>query len=127
MRAVKAKDTKPEWIVRRLAHAMGYRYRLHVTNLPGKPDLVFPKRKKVILVHGCFWHGHPCHRGKRKPQTNIAYWEAKISRNQVRDGMNRKALKRLGWDVLVVWECELKAKTIPRVRQRIKNYLDKNA
>jgi DNA mismatch endonuclease (patch repair protein) len=88
MRAVKGKDTKPEMIVRRMAHALGYRYRLHRTDLPGSPDLVFAGRQKVIFVHGCFWHGHDCARGSRQPKTNAEYWRAKIARNVTRDAAN---------------------------------------
>ena len=108
MRAVKSKDTKPEMIVRRLVHGMGYRYRLHRTGLPGKPDLVFGPRRKVIFVHGCFWHGHHCKRGARVPKTNIKYWTAKIGRNRQRDKDSEAALAAMGWRVLIVWECEKK-------------------
>ncbi|MDP6443228.1 MAG: DNA mismatch endonuclease Vsr, partial [Pirellulaceae bacterium] len=85
MRAVSSKDTGPEWAVRRLAHSLGYRYRLHVEDLPGKPDLVFPSRDKVIFVHGCFWHQHRCKRGNRIPKTRTDYWVAKLQRNKQRD------------------------------------------
>ncbi|RXH56719.1 very short patch repair endonuclease [Granulicella sibirica] len=108
MRAVKAKDTAPEIQVRRFVHALGYRYRLHRKDLPGKPDMVFPKQRKVIFVHGCFWHGHSCKRGDRTPQTNREYWEAKIDRNRKRDSEHHKALESLGWQTLVVWECQLR-------------------
>jgi len=106
MQAVKSKDTAPEMAVRRTAFAMGYRYRLHGENLPGKPDLVFASRLKVIFVHGCFWHGHDCRRGARTPKTNRDYWQAKIARNAARDGASRAALAKAGWDVLTIWECE---------------------
>ena len=108
MRAVKGKDTKPEMIVRRLAHALGYRFRLHRKDLPGKPDLVFPGRRKVIFVHGCFWHGHECARGSRQPKQNAEYWRNKIARNVERDADNLQALERLGWQTQVIWECEMK-------------------
>ena len=107
MRAVKGKDTKPEMTVRRLAHALGYRFRLHRKDLPGKPDLVFPGRNKVIFVHGCFWHGHDCARGSRVPATNTDYWLAKVARNTERDEKARAALEQKGWRVVVVWECDL--------------------
>ena len=110
MRAVKGRDTKPEMAVRRLLHRMGYRYRLHRKDLPGKPDLVFGPRKKAIFVHGCFWHQHPsasC-RGARMPLTRNQYWRAKLKRNEERDERNLADLNRLGWDVMVVWECWLK-------------------
>ncbi len=109
MRAVKGSNTGPEMIVRRLAHGMGYRFRLHRKDLPGKPDLVFPRLKKVIFVHGCFWHGHDCARGARVPAKNRAYWVQKIARNRIRDEASQRALSALGWKVKVVWECELKA------------------
>jgi DNA mismatch endonuclease (patch repair protein) len=108
MRAVKSSDTKPEIAVRKALHALGYRYRLNVKTLPGKPDLVFPKHRAVIFVHGCFWHGHSCKRGKRVPKTNTAYWTEKIARNKARDKKNTAALKKLGWRVITVWECEAK-------------------
>ena len=108
MRAVKDRDTKPEMIVRRMVHGMGYRYRLHRKDLPGKPDLVFSSRKKVIFVNGCFWHGHDCARGARTPKSNRDYWIRKINRNRQRDTQSRMALVNNGWRVLTVWECELK-------------------
>lgn len=108
MRAVKSRDTKPEMVVRRAAHALGYRFRLHRKDLPGSPDLAFPRFKKAIFVHGCFWHGHDCARGARKPKTNAAYWEQKIARNKARDARVRGELAALGWESLTIWECELK-------------------
>lgn len=108
MRTVRSKDTKPELIVRRLVYGLGYRYRLHRRDLPGSPDLVLGPRRKVIFVHGCFWHGHDCKRGARVPKTNQEYWTAKIARNVARDKENRRALEALGWSVCVIWECELK-------------------
>lgn len=112
MRAVRGKDTKPELIVRRFLHKQGYRYRLHDNNLPGKPDLVFKKFKKVIFINGCFWHGHDCKRGARIPKTNTEYWKKKIENNIRRDRQNMEKLVELGWSYLVVWECELKNKNI---------------
>ena len=106
MRAVKSTDTQPELVVRRLAHLMGYRYRLHRRDLPGAPDLVFPSRRKIIFVHGCFWHGHTCKRGARAPKTNAAYWRQKISRNQARDVSVQRALVALQWECLGIWECQ---------------------
>ena len=108
MRAVKDRDTKPEMIVRRMIHGMGYRYRLHRRDLPGKPDLVFPSRRKVVFVHGCFWHGHDCKRGNRQPATNRDYWIPKLQRNRARDKENLARLRQLGWKSTVVWECETK-------------------
>src|SRR5690349_582275 len=96
MRAVKGVDTAPEMVVRSLAHRMGYRFRLHRKDLPGKPDLVFPKFHKVVFVHGCFWHGHECARGARVPKANAQYWRAKITRNSLRDADNIAALRARG-------------------------------
>jgi len=108
MRAVKATDTGPEMIVRRLLHKLGYRYRLHRKDLPGKPDIVFPGRKAIIFVHGCFWHGHDCKRGARTPKTNTKYWTNKIRRNVERGIQAIEDLEADSWRVLVVWECELR-------------------
>jgi DNA mismatch endonuclease (patch repair protein) len=121
MQAVKSRDTKPEMIVRRLIHKAGYRYRLHRNDLPGKPDLTFPKFKKIIFVHGCFWHGHDCKRGAREPKTNTDYWRQKINRNKARDAVEQNALRAMGWEVLVIWECQLK--NIDILKARIKGFL----
>ncbi len=107
MRAVKSKDTTPELHLRRALHALGFRYRLNVKDLPGKPDLVFPKHKVALFVHGCFWHGHECKRGRRVPKSNTEYWRDKIGKNRIRDRKNKKALEALGWRVLTVWECAI--------------------
>ena len=109
MRSVKSKDTKPEITLRKALFALGYRYRLNVKDLPGKPDLVFPKHKSVLFVHGCFWHGHDCKRGRRVPKTNTDYWLGKIQKNRERDQKNKRALEALGWRVLTVWECSIPA------------------
>ena len=116
MRAVKSKDTKPEIAIRRLVHAMGFRFRLHRKDLPGSPDLVFVSRRKVIFVHGCFWHGHDCARGARIPKTNVNYWKAKIARNRERDAETASKLKLNGWQACVVWECELRDPEKLRIR-----------
>jgi DNA mismatch endonuclease (patch repair protein) len=108
MSRVKGKDTAPELFVRSLVHRLGYRFRLHRRDLPGAPDLVFVSRRKVIFVHGCFWHGHNCVRGDRQPKSNSDYWKRKIAKNKERDRSRRKQLRDLGWDVLVVWECQLR-------------------
>jgi DNA mismatch endonuclease (patch repair protein) len=121
MRAVKGADTAPEMMVRRMAHRMGYRFRLHHKDLPGKPDLVFPRLHKVVFVHGCFWHGHDCARGARAPKVNAEYWHMKIIRNRVRDSANMAALQQAGWRVAIVWECELK--NMARVKQRLARFL----
>ena len=108
MRAVKSENTTPELALRKALFALGFRYRLNVKALPGKPDLVFPKYKTVIFVHGCFWHGHNCKRGKRVPKSNTQYWKEKIARNKKRDAKNAAALRKLSWQVITLWECELK-------------------
>jgi DNA mismatch endonuclease (patch repair protein) len=108
MSRITSKDTAPEVIFRRLIHRAGFRYRLHVKTLPGKPDLVLKKYRTVVFIHGCFWHGHEgCKRGNM-PKTNKKYWKNKIERNIARDKKNVKILKRSGWNVFIVWECELK-------------------
>lgn len=109
MAAVKSTDTKPERIVRKTLHRLGYRYRLHVKTLPGAPDLVFPARRAVIFVHGCFWHGHDCARGARVPKANRAYWINKIDRNRDRDHDHRLRLERWGWRSCIIWECALRS------------------
>jgi DNA mismatch endonuclease (patch repair protein) len=111
-----------ENIVRRLAHALGYRFRLHVRSLPGAPDLVFPRLRKVIFVHGCFWHRHTCGRC-RIPATRRRYWLAKIDRNAARDRRVQRALRQLGWGVMVVWECQTKAANRARLRSRLQSFL----
>ena len=108
MSKVRSKDTRPEMAVRRLVHSSGYRYRLHRKDLPGKPDLVFPRHEKVIFVHGCFWHGHRgCPRAAR-PTSNMDFWNEKLDKNMERDRRNKQKLRRQGWEVLVIWECETK-------------------
>ena len=110
MGRVKGRDTRPEMVVRRLLHSLGYRYRLHRKDLPGKPDIVFGKRRKVIFIHGCFWHRHPdpaC-RLARLPKSRLEFWIPKLAANAERDERHQTALRQLGWQVLVVWECELR-------------------
>jgi len=125
MRAIRAKDTKPELTVRRLIHGLGYRYRLHRQNLPGRPDLIFPARRKVIFVHGCFWHQHedPACPIAHKPRSNLPYWEPKLQRTKNRDEANTRALKEMGWDVLTVWECSLKPANKEGLKEAIVNFL----
>jgi len=123
MSRIRSKNTKPELAVRRMLHRMGYRYILHDRRLPGTPDLVFPARRKVIFVHGCFWHGHDCGRGFR-PATNAEFWNAKIERNQMRDREARLELRRLGWEVLTVFECALKLGAETRTARRLSRYLE---
>lgn len=121
MQAVRRYDTAPEMQVRRLLHAMGYRFRLHRKDLPGTPDIVLPRHRKIVLVHGCFWHGHEeCKRATR-PVNNASTWAAKIEGNRRRDQRNLDALRSLGWDVLVVWECEVKDTT--RLEERLHRFL----
>jgi DNA mismatch endonuclease (patch repair protein) len=125
MAAVKSKDTTPELLVRRLVHCLGYRYRLHVRSLPGSPDLVFPRLRKVINVNGCFWHMHSCGRC-RIPSSRRDYWIAKIQRNAARDKRTRRELRKLGWQVLVLWECQIKPSREDWLRRRIVAFLDKD-
>lgn len=118
MSLVKNKNTKPELIVRSLLHRLGYRFRLHRRNLPGSPDIVLPKHSKVIFVHGCFWHGHDCPRGKR-PVTNQEFWDAKLDRNIARDRENQTRLRELGLQVLVIWACQVRDKRSLQERLRL--------
>lgn len=107
MSSVHSKNTKIELRVRSTAHKLGYRFRLNRTDLPGKPDLIFPSRKIAMFVHGCFWHGHFCEHGNRMPATNVEYWREKIRRNVERDAKVQKELIELGWKPIVVWECHV--------------------
>jgi len=118
MARVKSTGTKPELLIRRILTDLGARYRLHRKDLPGSPDVVMPGRRLAIFVHGCFWHGHDCARGARKPKANAAYWSAKIARNRSRDEKALRDLSAVGYSVLVVWECETRdvAALEPRLR-----------
>lgn len=122
MGLVKNKNTKPELLVRRLVHQLGYRYRLHRNDLPGRPDLTFAARRKVIFVHGCFWHRHACVLGDRMPKSRRSFWCAKLESNRLRDRRSTSWLKSHGWSVLVVWECEVK--DVTTVAMRIAEFLD---
>lgn len=124
MRAIRNKDMKPELTVRKLVHSMGYRYRLHKSDLPGRPDLVFPSRNKVIFVHGCFWHQHSEYNCKiaRKPKSNTGYWFPKLERNVQRDKENFRDLERQGWNVMIVWECEIDDGAA--IKDRLRRFLD---
>ena len=124
MSNIRAKGMKPEMLVRRLTHSMGYRYRLHRKDLPGKPDLVFPTRRKVVFVHGCFWHQHASAACKiaRVPQSNRDYWLPKLQRNAARDAEHRAKLDELGWEALTLWECEVEGAKC--IRERIRQFLD---
>ncbi|HEY2497435.1 MAG TPA: DNA mismatch endonuclease Vsr [Candidatus Angelobacter sp.] len=121
MAAIKHKNTSPELRVRSLVHRMGFRYSLHKKNLPGRPDIVLGSRKKIIQVHGCFWHMHKCRYGKVSPATNAAFWATKRLSNVKRDKRNQKELKARGWDILIVWECA--TKDLNSLQQRLTQFL----
>jgi DNA mismatch endonuclease (patch repair protein) len=108
MSAIRGRGTKPEMLVRRIAHRLGYRFRLHGRDLPGTPDLVFPRLRKIVFVHGCYWHMHLCRLGRVTPKTNAKFWQAKRTSAVVRDRHALRRLRALGWRVLIVWECETK-------------------
>ena len=125
MALVHGKDTKPELVVRRLAHSLGYRFRLHRKDLPGKPDMVFPRLRKAVLVHGCFWHQHEdpnCWRS-RLPKTRQDFWIPKLRRNGERDKETEQALREAGWDILVVWECQTAMRRRDELRERLTAFL----
>jgi DNA mismatch endonuclease (patch repair protein) len=121
MAAIRGKDTKPEFAVRKIAHALGYRFRLHSERLPGKPDLVFPRLKKLIFVNGCYWHMHSCRWGRVVPKTNTLFWQMKRSATVSRDRRNLRHLRAAGWQVLIIWECQ--TKHAASTRARIKRFL----
>jgi DNA mismatch endonuclease (patch repair protein) len=123
MRRIRGKDTKPEWIVRRLVYALGFRYRLHRKDLPGKPDLAFIGKRKVIFVHGCFWHQHqdPACKIARLPKSRPDYWLPKLERNRSRDEQHLSALREGGWESLLIWECEVKDEDV--LAKRIRRFL----
>lgn len=123
MSRVKGRDTKPELLVRSIVHRLGYRFRLHAKALPGKPDLVLPRHRKVIFVHGCFWHGHAGCRRAARPSTNREFWDRKIDGNVERDAANVKALGRAGWKVLVVWQCAMKDRA--RLEKKLGEFLSR--
>jgi len=122
MQAIRGRDTKPELVVRRTLHRMGYRFRLHRPDLPGRPDIVFPARSAVLFVHGCFWHRHDCPNGRQLPKTRTHWWREKLDSNRRRDAAAQRKLRRLGWRVMVVWECQLS--DIDRVTRRMTKFLD---
>lgn len=122
MAAVKSSGSKPEMALRRILHGAGYRYALHRADLPGKPDLVFAPRRKIVFVHGCFWHRHGC-RYTTTPKTRTRFWEEKFAANVVRDRRVRRALRAMGWQCLVVWQCQLK--DIDKVRRRAEEFLER--
>jgi DNA mismatch endonuclease, patch repair protein len=121
MRRIRKTDTKPEMIVRRMVHSMGYRYRLHGAKLLGSPDIVLPRHSKLIFVHGCFWHRHDCRDGRKLPRSKPEYWGPKLERNRRRDEANTAGLEGQGWRVLIVWECE--TKDPPKVSRKLSHFL----
>lgn len=125
MSRVAAKNTKPELIVRRALTALGYRYRLHRTDLPGKPDIVFPSMRKAIFVHGCFWHRHANCSGASTPKSNVVFWRTKFESNVERDKRNVRALRRNGWSVLIVWQCQ--TRNPERLTRRLERFLERQA
>jgi DNA mismatch endonuclease, patch repair protein len=122
MRRIKSKGMKPEMVVRRLVHSMGYRYRLHSAKLPGKPDLIFPSRKKIIDVRGCFWHQHSGCIDSHIPKSNVPYWAPKLERNKSRDKRNARSWHKMGWKYLTVWECDVSR--MPALAGRLRAFLD---
>lgn len=124
MARIRSRDTKPEMIVRSLVHRMGYRFRLHRSDLPGTPDIVFPGRMKVILVHGCYWHRHSCQRGRSVPTSNIVFWNEKFCKNTSRDQLVKRKLRKLGWDVLVIWECHTTPSLLLKLECRLAGFLE---
>ncbi|MDN7773682.1 very short patch repair endonuclease [Burkholderia orbicola] len=123
MSNISRENTHPELFVRKLLHGMGYRYVLHDKRLPGCPDIVFPQRRKVIFVHGCFWHGHRCARGAL-PKTNTELWANKIARNVARDSRNVRLLRAAGWGVAIVWGCSLTTRNTDALKRRLRRFLD---
>ncbi|MDH3667012.1 MAG: DNA mismatch endonuclease Vsr [Paracoccaceae bacterium] len=121
MARIRSKNSKPEQTVRSLIHGMGYRFRLHRKDLPATPDIVFPGRRCVIFVHGCFWHQHQCRNGRR-PKSNLEYWEGKLIKNVERDRTATRKLEENGWRVLIIWECEVKCED--KMRDRIRDFLE---
>lgn len=123
MTAIKSRHTKPEIVVRSIVHRLGFRFRLHSKKLAGKPDIVLPRHKKIILVHGCFWHMHDCKRGNVTPKTNADYWQNKRFRNVARDKENLKIYKKQNWNVLTIWECEIK--DLNKLERKLGKFLSK--
>ena len=121
MAAIKGKDTRPKLIVRAMLDTLHFRYALHRTDLPGKPDVVFPRRKKIIFVHGCFWHLHRCRYGRVKPATNRRFWKDKLQKDRLLDHRSREALRVRGWQSLVVWECWTRDPEV--LRERLRTFL----
>lgn len=120
MSRIRGKDTQPERLLRSRLHRLGYRFRLHRRDLPGKPDIVLPKYRTAVLVHGCFWHSHECQRG-RLPKSNVAYWHKKLARNKLRDEAHLQELQELNWEAVVVWECEIRSDPDSVTRRVVKS------
>lgn len=128
MSGIRSKDTKPELLVRRELHAMGFRYKLHDRSLPGRPDMVLPKYHSVVFVHGCFWHGHDCKYGKHFPKTNVEFWSNKRETNKQRDAKQTEQLVADNWNVIVVWECETRnyaafRHRLSEIKENLNNHL----
>lgn len=122
MSCIRKKDTTPEMLVRRIVHNYGYRYRLHRSDLPGCPDIVMPRYKKIIFVHGCWWHRHNCHLGRRSPKSRLSYWLPKLRANKERHKRNLRRLRNLGWKILTVWECQ--TLQLDKLKEHILNFLE---
>jgi len=122
MRSIKSKNTKPELVIRKLLFSKGYRYKIHDKKLPGKPDIVMPKRKVVVNVHGCYWHYHGCS-SSNVPKTQTEYWVEKLENNKRRDFQNKRKLKKLGWKVIDVWECTLKKKNLEKTFNKLERLI----
>jgi DNA mismatch endonuclease (patch repair protein) len=123
MSRIRKTDTTPELTVRRIVHGLGYRFRLYRRDLPGCPDIVLPRHRKVIFVHGCWWHRHNCRLGRRCPKSRKGYWLPKLQRNRERDKKNRRLLEGHGWTVLTVWECQ--ASNLQELTKRVRQFLDR--
>ncbi len=124
MSLVRSKDTKPEKIIRKIVYGMGYRYRLHVRDIIGCPDMVFRARRKVIFIHGCFWHQHKCKLGNRIPKSRVKFWHDKLEKNKKRDIEVTRRLKSEGWSVLIIWECQIHQQNLNRLSSRIQQFLN---
>lgn len=125
MKKIGPKDSEQEMFVRKLIHSMGYRYRLHGKDLPGTPDIVFSKYRKVFFVNGCFWHGHKGCKKSRLPETNREFWETKLKYNCKNDRTKYRELKKSGWDYMIIWQCEIKKRNTEKLKTKIRKFLEK--